>query len=1021
MQTPTKTVSDITPNQKQQECIDTLKGPVMVLAGPGTGKTTIIIKRIEHMIKQSINPERILALTFSEAAASEMKLRLLNQAGTRASSVIIHTYHAFCSDIISQNALKFELLEDFNIIDKLNQTRLMREVVDEYRPKYLVTKHNDPYFYVNYLVNAVHEIKLNRINREKYLNILETDPAWKPELRRLEQVKTEQEELNRAGKRNRLKTTIKEIETLDSQIKKACEIWDIHEKYLKKMNQYSFIDFDDMINLVLDNFEEDPAFLEEVKSQFDYILVDEYQDTNHSQNELIFNLASDEPSANVFVVGDDDQIIYAFQGAQVDNLERFLRHYPEAKVICLDENNRSTQVILDFAHRIISQDTTRLESNPEFEQYKISKKLVAKNPSLLKRDDKVEMHTFIDIIQENNYIADRIQSIIENNPGIERSEIAILARTNSELEAFADLLKARNIPYQISRQKDIFSLKPSLLVYLYLKALENHQENAMGLFGLVAHPPFNFAAGDYTFLIQENLKTRNDFISLIKKHLKSQKWQSAETIQGFIDTFDQLKNLINNETLSNLIIHLVNQTGILNYYARQKKDRFENILSLKKLVDETRTFEKITHPATLTMLLSYLDSSLKEDINLQIDENNFIENAVQLITLHKSKGREFKYVFLVNLNAKNWEKKPTRSILRVPTTRVEFTKEAEVARILFVGCSRAKERLFLTYSSTSNGKNTELSLFIQNAIKEESLIEKKNHELSTEEYVDSVISQFSRSYVYYESRFLEDLKLRAEKHVMSPSSLYLYNCCPKQFLYQYIYRIPQLEVISPALSFGSAVHKALEKFIRSAMKSGKFDSKDALVKYFKQAMEKALFPSVQERDIRMMNGIKLLDAYYKRLLETPINNIDGIEVNISFIPVDKYLIKGFIDRIDTYNRGQYTVIDYKTGNPKSERQILNEDGTHYHYFDQLCFYKLLYELKNKDKEVVEGQVIFLEEPSKSIRVGLSEDDRTRITEKIVSTFEKIQALEFSGIDGEKQQKEPCKKCVYKLLCKMNAL
>lgn len=1011
----------IIPNEKQQECINTLNGPIIVLAGPGTGKTTTIIKRIENMLAQNIPPESILALTFSESAANEMKVRLLNQVGTKASSVVIHTYHAFCSDIISQNSLRFELLEDYNVIDNLNKHRLMKEVIDEYRPKHLVTKRSDPYFYIPYLLNAVHEIKLNRVKKDAYLSVIENNKNWKPELQRLQADKKTQEELEKAGKRNHLKTTLNEIETLEAHIKKTEDIWNILEKYNYKLNQNTFIDFDDMINFVLDAFEEDSRFLEDIRSNYKYFLVDEYQDTNHSQNELIFKLASDSPEANIFVVGDDDQIIYSFQGAQVDNLERFLKYYPDAKVICLNENNRSTQTILDFSNKIISQDDKRLENNPEFTHYHISKKLIAKNESVIKLDNKVQLHTFADKVQENNFILDQIQSIINENPELPLSEIAILVRTNAELEFFADQLKAKNIPFQISKQRDIFTLKPSLLVYLYLKALENHNVNSMGLFGLIAHSPFDFAVEDYAFLTQENLRTNADFITLIKEHLNKHTWQDREKVVKFVEIFNELKSLINDEKLSNLVICLINKTGILEYYASKEINRFENIAALKKFVDEVKTFEKITRPSTLTMLLSYLDSSIKENIVLEIDDDSFIENAVQLITLHKSKGREFSYVFMVNLNAKAWEKRRSMEVLKLPIDKVDFSKNSEVARLLFVGCSRAKHHLVLTHSNIVNGKNEEISQFILKASEHTDCVEQFNHEINSNQYLEEVIQQFSYSPLYQKQAFLEDLKQRAIRHVMSPSSLYSYNTCPKAFLYSYIYRIPVLDPINASMSFGSAIHKALEKFIKIAIKSKKYPEKEKLLTDFSKAIGRELFPSIQEREIRLNHGIKVLNEYYQNLTATPPQNIIDVEVNINLLPVDKYFVKGKIDRVEVNNNNEYVLIDYKTGSPKYKNQVMNEDGTHKYYLDQLRFYKLLYEIKNPAKKVPLGIILFVEDPDKSLYIELTDKDMQIIKETILSTFEKIHELKFTGVDEKKQQAESCKNCLYKLLCALNTL
>lgn len=1009
-------------NEKQQECVETINGPVMVLAGPGTGKTTVVIKRIEAMIEKGIEPSSILALTFSEAAANEMKIRLLNQVGNKASAVVIHTYHAFCADIINQNSLRFELLDDFNVVDDLNKSRLMREAVSQFRPKHLVTQRGDAFYYVRYLINAVHDIKLNRLTKENYFNVLENDDEWLTMLKAQKADISIQQELEKQGKRNRLKTLTKEIEKQESKIKKAQEVWEIYEIYSKKLASNGFIDFDDMINLVLTEFENDPAFLEEISSQFDYLLVDEYQDTNHSQNELIFKLASDNSNANLFVVGDDDQIIYSFQGAQIDNLERFIRLYPAVKIICLQENNRSTQTILDLCYEIISQDPSRIEANEEFEKYKISKKLTAKNKDIISKTKKVELNRFTDIIQENNFIIERIESLIKDNPALKLSEIAVLTRTNSELEFFADQLKARNIPYQVSKQKDIFAIKPTLLIYLYLKAIENPATGSMGLFGMIAHPPFNFHAADFNFISTEYLKTREDLISIITKNLKKRNWKDKTVVDQFINTFVEIKAAVNKEKLGNLVVRVLNETGILKFYADKQLNKLENISAIKTLVDEVRKFEKITHPATLTMLLTYLDESIRDKINIEIDDADFTENSVQLITIHKSKGREFSHLFIPNLISKNWEKRRSIETIKLPIKKAELTKESEIAKLQFVACSRAKHSLVMSYSTISKGKNTELSCFIQKATAREDLVETTSHNLTSEQFVDEIVRMYSTAILHQQNDFKDVLKLRAKAHVMSPSSLYLYNRCPKQFLYQYIFRIPVLETYQYAFSFGTAVHKALEKFIKYAQQKKAYPKQEAMLKYFKTALEKEIFVSVDERDRAFSQGIKVLNDYYKYVITNPIDKIRGVEENIDMVSVGNYFVKGKIDLIVENEHGKIIVKDFKTGNRNLyKKHVTDPEGAKHHYMKQLQFYKLLYESVKPEKQVTLGVLELVEVPEKNVYIDLTSEDREYIKEQILSTFEKIVNLEFKGIDEEKQQAKPCEDCKYRLICSLNAL
>src|SRR5574344_441702 len=436
-----KKVRVITPNEKQMECIKTLEGPIMVLAGPGTGKTFTIIQRIKYLIEQGIQPESILCLAFSDPAAAEMKIRLVKEVGATASAVEISTYHAFCNNIISQFPIKFELVENFTIIDDLSKYTLMKSIVEEYKPKYLLASDYNPYFYINHLLKAVAEVKLNRCNKEKYFDVLKNGKEWGKEMDWLLEHEAKQIELAKLGKRNHIVRTQKDIAKLEKNINMATEAWDIIEIYMQKMQENNLIDFNDMINFVLDTFDEDPSFAESIRKKYKYLLIDEYQDTNKSQNELIFQLAGDEESPNILVVGDDDQIIYQFQGAQTDNLEKFIQKYKNPKIICLEENNRSSQVILDLSREILKQTPARLENNPKFKDFGISKVLTAKNKDVIDKTQITELHSFAETSQEINFIIDKIKSITKENPELPLNEIAIIARTNPELKNLADILK----------------------------------------------------------------------------------------------------------------------------------------------------------------------------------------------------------------------------------------------------------------------------------------------------------------------------------------------------------------------------------------------------------------------------------------------------------------------------------------------------------------------------------------------------------------------------------------------------
>ncbi|MBO5435839.1 ATP-dependent helicase, partial [bacterium] len=533
----------IKPNERQQQAIDILKGQIMLLAGPGTGKTFTVINRIEKMLADGVEPSSILCLTFSDAAASEMKQRLVKKMGVVASSVNIYTYHSFCNDIIKAYPAQFSLGLGVRLINETEKIAIMKECIDEADLKFFVPERADKYFHAKNFISYVERLKMQRLSKEEYLDCINTNPSLAP---RIKELKSEIYEREQRGE-TRNKGRYDEIGKIETNIEKAKELWEIHDLYTLKMINKSLIDFSDMINFVLNAFEEDIAFRKEVSNNYRYFLVDEYQDTNDLQNQIIFNLLEGNDEKNIFVVGDDDQIIYGFQGAKSDNIENFLTRFPETKVICLQENNRSTQSILDFSYEVISQDETRLENNEKFKSKNIFKKLVAKLMKIVEKDKPIRRYQFGETLQEFNFIVEDIENIINsevcplNSEGEkDLSQIAIIAKKRSELQSFAEMLKGKNIAFQIDEGKSIFSIRSTILIYFYLKALNNHILSSDKLFGLMLSEPFKLDLEDYNKILHEKqlLKSdkSNDFISIMKR---LGGWKNPKKIEEFLETIDE--------------------------------------------------------------------------------------------------------------------------------------------------------------------------------------------------------------------------------------------------------------------------------------------------------------------------------------------------------------------------------------------------------------------------------------------------------------------------------------------------
>jgi len=1004
-------------SQSQSECIETIRGPVMVLAGPGTGKTFTVIQRLREMILiHKILPESILCLTFSETAAKEMQERLEKEVGEAAQNVVIGTYHAFCNEIIVKNPKYFKMAEGVDLIDEIIRFRLMREIFEELKPQYLQTDKGDFYHYIKPVIAAVSEIKKTRTTKEKYFEIIETDEKYRAGLL---EAKSQKEEKELAGKKVTQKI-LKEIDSCQKNVDRAQEIWQIFEIYSSRLKDSNYIDFDDMINFVLDAFESNPEFLRQISARYQHFLVDEYQDTNFAQNQLVFKLSEGSGSQNVFVVGDDDQIIYGFQGAQSDNLEKFLRQYPLAKVICLDNNFRSSQNVLDFSYQLICQDESRIEFNPEFSRFGISKKLTAKNENLPNLP--IKLYAFDELSQEKNFVVDEIFNLVNSSNCPQKdgeknlAEISILVKKNADAKDFMERLKARGIPSQLKNTKNIFEVEASILTIFYLKALLNADIHSDKLFGAVLCPPFAFASRDYAFLLEKHKENGKSFIENIRTNL-NHAWQNQDKVTKFLAVYDELKEEVSDFNLKKLFENVLEKTGIAEFYGKSLVDKIDNLRALDKLSQEVGKFQKTMKSGYLGDFIEHLDIAYNEGFELAISKDEDRQNAVQLMTLHGSKGREFEYVFMPELLSKNWEKYRNAEKLKVPVNRVFFEPRSEHLRLLFVGMTRAKHSLCLTYPKNIGEKVMILTEYFSEISKQNSLLDVRNFQLA-DGWVD-VTEKLSQILKFdYKEHFEEQILEIIKNLKLSPSSMDTYGKCPRRFLYSQIYKIPTREFDTKELDFGNAIHRTLEWATKLAMEKENYPSKEDMIEYFEKEFgdeEKYKIKNPIHKETLTERGKKALNAYYHHFSGVPVSKLFAVEHRLGKIAVDEISLTGIIDKIEKNHDETYFLIDYKTGRAYGAGKVAYEK-----YLDQIQFYKLAFELETVGAKVSYVSIVYVEEPEKSYTKDVCDSDNHEIREKILQVYSRIKNLEFEPV-CDKQKDDACTWCNYKLLCRLNVI
>lgn len=1016
----------IKPNEKQQECIKEINGKIMVLAGPGTGKTFTLINRIKNMLLSKIKPDTILCLTFSDAAANEMRQRLIKELSVVATKVDIFTYHSFCNYIIKTYPNQFELNENVKLINQTVSLELMKRTIDEIQPQSFVSQRSDKYFYAKDFISHVAKLKSLRISKDDYLNCLNTNPNFRPGLNDL---KFEILEREKAGNMKN-KTRYQQVEKIEKDIAKAQELWDIFEVYKNKMFENNYIDFQDMINFVIDQFETDNLFLKEIANKYKYLMVDEYQDTNSLQNNIIFKLLDEMENKNIMVVGDDDQIIYGFQGAKLDNVENFLTKYPDTKVICLNENNRSSQNILDLSYLIINQDNNRLENNKKFNKFNITKKLKAKNNKVIEKEQKIKFYQFGETMQEYNFIVEDIDKLIKSNSmskdennEADLSQIAIISKKRADLSIFAELLKNKNIPYQIDEGKSIFTIRASILTYFYLKTLDNHILNSDKLFGILLLSPFEIDLNDYNRLLMEHRINRKDFITNMESLLKKEnEFVDEKKIRTFLDTFNYLKDYASKNDLHETIIEIINRTGILEYYFKSEKNKMENIMSIKKIIDEAKELKELNPSVSVNDFVKYFDDALNNEIDITIDKNNMVQNAVQLITYHGSKGREFDYVYLPNLVASSWEDFRRNGDYKFVTDEVlepvleQEKKDAELLKLLFVGITRAKFGLTMSFASSNNEKPQELTKYLNIAFEKKFDFDTYQIDYNRDLFENEYYKFLSKDIYNNQKAFEKEIRQRVNNIILSPTRLNDYLECQRKFFYLKVLNIDIQQANWDNANYGTAIHNVLEKAVNFAFENSFYPKLEEMLEWFKFNMDNNTFTTVEKKEMFLKRGKTALSDYYPRFIETPIKSIVNVEYSFNNVEVKGNFISGKIDRIEKNKDGTFELYDYKTGTPVSAKKVEIGESRE-DYFNQLCFYKYAFE-KLTNKKVSKVGLIYIENHSKTIYKELGQNDMEYIENLITKAYKDIKNLQFNETA---KSNDTCKYCAYKQICKLEIL
>ncbi|MFA5095380.1 MAG: ATP-dependent DNA helicase [Candidatus Paceibacterota bacterium] len=973
-------------NKAQKEAVDAIDGPVMVVAGPGTGKTTILTLRIANILKKTdTRPENILALTFTEAASINMRRKLSEIIGSRAYQVIISTFHSFAESIIRKYPEEFPRIIGSRPIGEVDQISIIESLIDSTSLK-ILRPYGDPYLYTKDISSGVATLKREGLLPEEFGKLVkeeETNFKKIPDLYH-----------EKGAYKGKMKG---EYQKLGKIIEKNKELSDIYKDYQDELLKNKFYDFSDMIMEVLKAIGKSKFLLQVLQEEHQYILVDEHQDTNNAQNKIIELLASyHAPEPNLFVVGDEKQAIFRFQGASLENFLYFKNLYKNAKLITLSENYRSTQGILDSTHGLMP-DSSPLKSNTKH------------------KFEKIFIYPFETPESETYFIAHDIKRKISD--GIAPEEIAVLYRNNEDAFAVSNLMKKVGIPHQIESDLDLFSDADVKKLMTILRAINNFgDDRAVAEFlhiDLLNVEPLDV----YKLIKSASLKKKYTLFDMLAK-LNSFKDLELQNTEAMNDAFRKLSDWVKkskNSDLLSIFETVVRESELLKSMLEspETERKFDSINSF---FDEAKNLVLRKPDANLEDFFIYIETVKKHNLFIKKKRMHKNKGVVRLMTVHRAKGLEFEYVYIIKAYSGHFgDKRSLDKLKLLPRVYMLTDKKVELAddnaderRLFYVALTRAKKGINITYSKTGeDGKELLPSSFL-GELKPE-FIEIRDTNTYEKEYQENRKINFETE--LEESSSLKDKNFIRELFVtqgFSPTALNNYLECPWKYFYQNLIRIPSAP--TKPQSYGTAIHGALHDFF-NRMKEEE-TGKEFLLESFEGYLNRS---GLRERDAveLLEKGKKALSLWYDAYNKSWNENI-WTEFRINGIILDDNIrLTGVLDKIEFIDGNIVNVVDYKTGKPKTRNELegktKNADGN---YFRQLVFYKILLDRFENGKLKMQSGIIDFIEPDEKEKFHkeifeISKGDTETLVEKIKQVADEILNLSFWNTRCSKKDCEFC--------------
>ncbi|WP_439882338.1 ATP-dependent helicase [Pontibacter sp. MBLB2868] len=1022
-------------NLAQRRAVETTQGPVLVVAGPGTGKTQILAARIGYILSKpelQATPYEILCLTYTEAGVTAMRERLIKFIGPDAHKVPIHTFHSFCNLVIQDNPSYFGLHE-LEPISKLETREILREIIDGLPTGHILKRQSGAPYYDEVRMASLFTVmkKENWDARyiskkaDEYIASLYTNPAFIYDNKSGENKKGDL----KIGKINEQKQKMQ-------RLKAAAALFDTYQQKMQARGRY---DYEDMILWVLRAFKAHPHLLLQYQEQFHYLLVDEYQDTNNSQNELLQLICRFWEQPNVFAVGDDDQSIYRFQGANLKNILDFTDMCgPATKTIVLTDNYRSSQTILNAAHNLINNNTERLSKKLEG----LSKELWAKNDTYSKITTLPELWEYANPLQESIGLAQEIERMA--HAGVDLSKVAVLYRSHRDAEDIIRYLRAKNIPVNQKKRLDILQeplIKNFITLLRFLHAETNAPNSGEALLFQILHFDFlnlppqaiaKLAAESTTHDTDKGFISWRDLLLYAAQHDWKHLFKPDEAVvQRMVqlgELFERWITAVHNTTLPGLLEQILTESGMLVHMLKQPHNKW-HLEVLHTFFSFVKEECQRKGDICLSDLVSTIELMQDSEIDIPIEKVLCEDGGVNFGTAHAAKGLEFEYVFLMGCSKSNWQvDKSKRFNYPMPDTLVQSNTGDELEegrRLFFVALTRAKKQLVVSYPAADNKGKQLVTCSYVSELEASGFVKHVQITLNEIDLLEYHLARYNQLDEKTSIELLEkeSLDMLLKDYSLSATHFNKYLRCPISFYYEDVLRVPMAK--NEHACFGTAVHDALQRQLEYIRETGSEPNKEVLLHDFERSMkrQRAYFSSTQY-DRKLAFGKYCLQAYFDHHSSTWDAN-SFTEKKLKQVVWNGVPLNGKIDVLIPVD-GHYNVVDYKTGDPgNADKKIKGpskpkdpakptfENLYGGDLWRQAIFYKILIDNETSGRFKFNSFFFDFVQPNEQgellkKKVVVTPEKETFVKNLIQSVYAKIKSHEFSEGCGDAQ----CKWCSF---------